>query len=53
MTYVRSVLRKALVRSLVVIGMTVFVLILGAILLPLESGSAMPRDGVKGSASPH
>jgi len=42
---VRLVRSNPVIRSLVVLGMTVFALILGAILLPPNGSNAMPRDG--------
>jgi hypothetical protein len=44
--------RNPVVRSLVVLGMTLLVLALSAILLPPKGSNAMPRDGGgKASAS--
>ena len=40
----RSV-RNAVIRALVVVGITVFALLLSAILLPPKDSTAMPRDG--------
>jgi hypothetical protein len=37
--------RNPVVRALVVLGMTIFVLALSAILLPPKGSNAMPRDG--------
>lgn len=34
-----------MVRALVVVGMTILVLLLSAILLPPKGSNAMPRDG--------
>jgi hypothetical protein len=41
----RLVRSNPVIRSLVVLCMTVFALILGAILLPPNGSNAMPRDG--------
>jgi|HubBroStandDraft_4_1064222.scaffolds.fasta_scaffold664724_2 hypothetical protein len=37
--------RNPVVRALVVLGMTILVLLLSAILLPPKGSNAMPRDG--------
>src|SRR5580700_299296 len=37
--------RNPLVRALVVVGMTILVLLLSAVLLPPKGSNAMPRDG--------
>ena len=37
--------RNPVVRALVVLGMTILVLLLSAILLPPQGSDAMPRDG--------
>jgi hypothetical protein len=45
MIYSCCTVRKILISGLVVLGMTVIVLVLGAILLPPKGSSAMPRGG--------
>jgi hypothetical protein len=37
--------RNPVVRALLVLGMTILVLLLSAILLPPKGSNAMPRDG--------
>ena len=45
MAYRRLAGRNAIVTALAVLGMTLIMLLLGAILLPPKDGNAMPRDG--------
>jgi hypothetical protein len=46
-----SARRNPVIRALVVLGITVFALILGAILLPPQGSNTLPRDGTGAAAS--